>query len=175
MSVRRRRTSSDTLAFPGCRQAAQSIESLPGDGLCGRRSSARTRASSHSCFRQRPRRDNLPMRAVASAELLPQSCARIVGILYLLIIATGLFGAFARDRLVVPGDAAVSAVNIKGHAFLLRVANSAATILFPRLASMLFPPVLIPAFICARSSAAWLMVKGVNVANWQEMAERSSS
>jgi len=34
-------------------------------------------------------------------------------------------------RLVVPGDAAVTAINIKGHAFLLRVANSAAVILSP--------------------------------------------
>jgi len=62
------------------------------------------------------------MRAVASAEFSPQSCARIGGILYLLIIGAGLFAqAFVRDRLVVPGDAAVTATNIKGHAFLLRV------------------------------------------------------
>jgi hypothetical protein len=125
-------------------------------------------------FPQRPRRDNLPMRAVASAEFSPQSCARIGGILYLLIIAAGLFAqAFVRDRLVVPGDAAVTAINIKGHAFLLRVANSAAVILSPRLASMLFPPVLVPAFIGELSFAVWLTVKGVNVAKWQEMAERS--
>jgi len=47
----------------------------------------------------------------------------------------------------VPGDAAVTAINIKGHACLLRVANSAAVILCPRLASTLFPPVLVPAFV----------------------------
>ena len=47
---------------------------------------------------------------LASAEFSPQSCARIGGILYLLIIAAGLFAqAFVRDRLVVPGDAAVTA------------------------------------------------------------------
>jgi Domain of unknown function (DUF4386) len=114
------------------------------------------------------------MRAVASAEFSPQSCARIGGILHLLIIAAGLFAqAFVRDRLVVPGDAAVTAINIKGHAFLLRVANSAAVIRSPRLASMLFPPVLVPAFIGELSVAVWLTVKGVNVAKWQEMAERS--
>jgi NADPH:quinone reductase-like Zn-dependent oxidoreductase len=33
-----------------------------------------------------------------------------------------------------------------GYAFLLRVAHSAAVILSPRLSSMLFPPVLVPAF-----------------------------
>jgi len=88
--------------------------------------------------------------------------------------AAGLFAqAFVRDRLVVPGDAAVTAINIKGHAFLLRVANSAAVIRSPRLASMLFPPVLVPAFIGELSFAVWLTVKGVNVAKWQEMAERS--
>jgi nitrate reductase NapE component len=63
------------------------------------------------------------MRAVASAEFSPQSCARIGGILWL--------------------------------------------------ASMLFPPVLVPAFIGELSFAVWLTVKGVNVAKWQEMAERS--
>ena len=111
---------------------------------------------------------------LASAEFSPQSCARIGGILYLLIIGAGLFAqAFVRDRLVVPGDAAVTAINIKGHAFLLRVANSAAVILSPRLASMLFPPVLVPAFIGELSFAAWLTVKGVTVAQWKEIAELS--
>jgi hypothetical protein len=38
---------------------------------------------------------------------------------------------------------------------------------------MLFPPVLLPAFIGELSSAAWLTVKGVNVAEWKEMAARS--
>ena len=53
------------------------------------------------------------------------------------------------------------------------LANSAAVILSPLLASMLFPPVLVPAFIGELSVAVWLTVKGVNVAKWQEMAERS--
>ena len=53
------------------------------------------------------------------------------------------------------------------------LANSAAVILSPRLASMLFPPVLVPAFISELSFAVWLTVKGVNVAQWQEMAECS--
>jgi hypothetical protein len=46
------------------------------------------------------------------------------------------------------------------------LANSAAVILSPLLASMLFPPVLAPAFIGELSPAAWLTVKGVNVAKW---------
>ena len=48
-------------------------------------------------------------------------------------------------------------------------------ILFPRLASMLFPSILVPAFIGELSFAVWLSVKGVNVARWQEQTERSTS
>jgi hypothetical protein len=51
--------------------------------------------------------------------------------------------------------------------------NSAALILSPRLASILFPQILVPAFVGELSSAVWLTVKGVNVARWQEKAERS--
>jgi hypothetical protein len=51
--------------------------------------------------------------------------------------------------------------------------NSAARILSPWLASILFPSILVPAFIGELLFAVWLTVKGVNVARWQEMAERS--
>jgi hypothetical protein len=55
------------------------------------------------------------------------------------------------------------------------VANSAALILSPRLASILFPLILVPAFIGELSFAVWLTVKGVNVVRWQqEHAERST-
>jgi hypothetical protein len=242
------------------------------------------------------------MRAIGSAEFSPPSYARIGGMLYLLIIAAGLFAqTFVRDRLVVPGDAAATASKITAHAFMFRLgvaadlstfvfavvltmilysllkpvnrnaalvmlgfnlvqdaigglnalntyrplqllggaaylkvfspqqleamallslnahsvgfavalmffgcscvalgyltftsvflpkglgvlmaiagacylANSAAVILSPRLASMLFPSVLVPAFVGELSFAVWLTVKGVNAAKWQEMAERS--
>jgi len=53
--------------------------------------------------------------------------------------------------------------------------NSAALILSPRLISILFPSILVPAFIGELSFAVWLTVKGVNVARWQEKAERSTS
>ncbi len=53
--------------------------------------------------------------------------------------------------------------------------NSAAVLLSPRLASMLFPSILVPAFIGELSFAVWLTVKGVNVARWQEKTERSTS
>ena len=53
--------------------------------------------------------------------------------------------------------------------------NSAALILSPRLISILFPSILVPAFIGELSFAVWLTEKGVNVARWQEKAERSTS
>jgi hypothetical protein len=244
------------------------------------------------------------MRAIVSAELSPQLYARIGGVLYLLIIAAGLFAeAFVRNRLVVPGDAAATASNITDHASLFRLgiaadlstfvcavaltmilyvllkrvnrsaallllgfnlvqdaigglnalnayrplqllgdaaylnvfsrpqleamallslnahalgfgvalmffacscvalgylaftsnflpktlgvmmaiagacylANSAALILSPRLASILFPSILMPAFIGELAFAVWLTVKGVNVARWQEMSTPPTS
>jgi hypothetical protein len=48
-------------------------------------------------------------------------------------------------------------------------------LLSPRLASMLFPSILVPALIGELSFAMWLTVKGVNVARWQENAERSTA
>lgn len=52
------------------------------------------------------------------ARFAPQRYARIAGILYLLIIAAGLFAEFVRERFVVPGDAAATARNITDEAFL---------------------------------------------------------
>jgi uncharacterized protein DUF4386 len=254
----------------------------------------------HGSYVERP----APMRAIVPAEFSPQSYARVGGMLYLLIIAAGLFAeAFVRNRLVVRDDAAATARNITDHAFMFRLgiaadlstfvcavaltiilyvllkpvnrnaallmlgfnlvqdaigglnamnayrplqllggaaylkvfsreqleamallslnthsvgfgvalmffgwscvalgyltftsgflpralgvlmaiagacylANSAALILSPRLASMLFPSILVPAFIGELSFAVWLTVKGVNVARWQEKAGRSTS
>src|SRR5207245_5575262 len=51
----------------------------------------------------------------------PKLCARIGGALYLIIIVIGLFGeAFVLDRLIVSGDAAVTAANIMSHESLWR-------------------------------------------------------
>ena len=241
------------------------------------------------------------MRALAPVGSSPCSYARICGVLYLLIIAAGLFAQFVRERFIVPGDAAATARNITGDAFVFRlglvadlstfvcavaltvilfglmrpvhrdaamvmlafnivqdaigglnVLNtyrplqllggapylrafsreqleamallslnshstgfnvamiffgcscialgylifasgflpkalgvllpiaglcyltlSIASLLSPRLASMLFPAILVPAFIGELSFAAWLTVKGVDAARWREAAERS--
>jgi hypothetical protein len=50
----------------------------------------------------------------------PQGSARIAGMLYLLIIAAGLFAEFVRERFVVPGNAAATASHIRDHALMFR-------------------------------------------------------
>jgi hypothetical protein len=45
----------------------------------------------------------------------------------------------------------------------------------PRLASMLFPSILVPAFIGELSFAVWLAVTGVDLAKWQEKAGGSTA
>jgi hypothetical protein len=56
------------------------------------------------------------------------------------------------------------------HAGACYLINSFARILSPQLASMLFPAILLPAFIGELSLAMWLTGKGVNVAGWQGRA-----
>lgn len=55
----------------------------------------------------------------------PQFYARTCGVLYLYIIAAGIFAEiFVRSRLVVPQDAAATAANIMGNEFLFRIGFS---------------------------------------------------
>jgi hypothetical protein len=55
------------------------------------------------------------------AEASPRFKARVAGALYLTIIAIGLFGeAFVRDRLIVSGNAAATAANIRSMEWLWR-------------------------------------------------------
>ena len=55
-------------------------------------------------------------------EASPQKLARIGGVLYLIIIVTGLFGEmFVRGKLVVSGDATTTAANITASQVLWRV------------------------------------------------------
>ena len=63
---------------------------------------------------------------VKNFETSPQVYARIVGVLYLIIIILGLFGeVFVRNKFYVSGDAAVTANNILNSEFLWRIGISA--------------------------------------------------
>ena len=58
---------------------------------------------------------------VRTVETSPQLYARIGGVLYLIIIVIGLFDeAYVRNRLIVPGDAAATAANIRSLEWLWR-------------------------------------------------------
>jgi len=54
-------------------------------------------------------------------EPAQRTAARIVGLLYLVQMATGIFGQYVRDRLIVRGDAAKTALNITGAERLFRL------------------------------------------------------
>ena len=55
-------------------------------------------------------------------EMPPRTAARVAGVLYLVIIAGGLFAeAFVRGQLIVAGDAAATARGILDHALLYRL------------------------------------------------------
>lgn len=57
-----------------------------------------------------------------AAQASPRVLSRIGGVLYLIIIAGGLFGeAFIRGRLLVPGDAVATAANIRSMESLWRM------------------------------------------------------
>jgi Domain of unknown function (DUF4386) len=90
-----------------------------------------------------------------TVETSPQLYARIRGVLYLIIIIVVPFGeAFIRDRLIVSGDAAATAANIR----------SVESVWLPyrcRTVIADLPATLLPAFIGEASLCLWLLVKGM--------------
>jgi len=62
-------------------------------------------------------------------------------------------------------------MQIAGLCYLI---NSFALILAPAFAGMIFPAVLVPAFIGETSLCLWLLVKGVNVPRWNERARAAA-
>jgi hypothetical protein len=56
-------------------------------------------------------------------------------------------------------------IQIAGLSYLT---NSFAVILAPAFANRIFPMILLPAFVAEASLCLWLIVKGVNVAKWNE-------
>lgn len=68
--------------------------------------------------------DALNSPAARQLAIAPEqrSAARLIGFLYLFMMATGVFGqVFVRDRLMVPGNAAETARNIVGSEQLFRL------------------------------------------------------
>jgi len=51
--------------------------------------------------------------------------------------------------------------------------NSFSSLLAPAFAAMLFPAILLPAFLAELSFCLWLLVKGVNVPKWEETRRAS--
>jgi len=56
-------------------------------------------------------------------------------------------------------------MQIAGSCYLV---NSFALILAPTVSSRLFPAILLPPFVAELSMALWLLLKGVNVATWEQ-------
>lgn len=70
------------------------------------------------------------MRAAHQVEAPPRSLARIGGALYLLIIVVGIFDEmFVRGRIVVPGNAAATAANLRSMESLWRFGIAAEYVL----------------------------------------------
>jgi Domain of unknown function (DUF4386) len=65
---------------------------------------------------------NSPAAKYLAIEPEQRAAAKIIGALYLLQMATGVFGqAFVRDRLIIPGNATQTAQNIIGSETLFRL------------------------------------------------------
>jgi len=56
-------------------------------------------------------------------------------------------------------------MQIAGASYLV---NSFALILAPAVASRLFPAIMLPPFVAELSMALWLLLKGVNIAKWEQ-------
>ena len=63
-------------------------------------------------------------------------------------------------------------MQIAGACYLI---NSFALLLTPDLAARLFPMILIPCFVAELSLALWLLIKGVNLAEWRRRASMNAA
>ena len=59
---------------------------------------------------------------------------------------------------------------VAGISYLI---NSFALILAPSIASMLFPAILMPAFVAELAFSLWLIVKGLNIKQWERVATQA--
>src|SRR5262245_40490067 len=102
-----------------------------------------------------------------TTETSPRTIARIAGFLYLLVIPLGIFGAlFVDATLIVPGDAAATAANIKASELLFRlgiVSNLLASIVMLFVANVLYR-LLKPVGRNVASLMVILVVAGASIA-----------
>jgi hypothetical protein len=88
-----------------------------------------------------------------TATIFPQLYARSCGVLYVYILVAGTFAAL---------------MAVAGACYL---ANSFAHFLFPATGAALFNAgILVPCFVAELSLTLWLLVKGVNAAQWEARA-----
>ncbi len=81
-----------------------------------------------------------------------------------------VIGYLIRISAFLPGVLGIG-LQIAGVCYLF---NSFALILAPTISTMLFPAILLPPFIAELSLCLWLIIKGVDVAVWNEQAKISS-
>lgn len=68
---------------------------------------------------------------IRTGKISPRVYARVAGLLYLVLLVGGMFGEmFVRSRLIVPGDAATTASNIRASAFLFRAGFASELLVF---------------------------------------------
>lgn len=79
-------------------------------------------------------------------------------------------GYLIRRSRYLPGSIGVL-MQIAGACYLV---NSFALLLSPTLESRLFPAIMVPCFIAGVSFALWLLVKGVNMPEWERRASMVS-
>ena len=101
----------------------------------------------------------------SSFERSPQFYARVAGCFYLAIKAHGYGLGIG---LIFFGFVCL----VRGYLMFVAGAsdltNSFALLLAPSIAAAPFPAVLIPAFVGELSLALWLIVKGVNLRQWEQ-------
>jgi hypothetical protein len=92
-------------------------------------------------------RQQSPMALNSTPHFAAAKYARLAGCAYLAVVLLGLFGE----------------TWVRG------------TLLVPSLAEVLFPAILVPAFVGVLAPCLWLMVKGVESQAWQSQVTESNS
>jgi hypothetical protein len=109
------------------------------------------------------------------ADGSPWPSARAIGIVYLLYFLTAIAAVMLANGIVVSGDAAATAANILAHERNLGILMVLAgigwlTFLWPPFAQRVSLFIDVLGFIAELALMIWLLVRGVNVQRWNELA-----